>query len=158
MVRIRKTGWKTAYVVVGWLVVTAVGWLVYGLGLSAPLLSVVGSVLFLALVLVGARIFRGQDEPVTPPRAWWRMTAKPTAGFVLGTYFALSLLWDVVLAILDPTGQFPGRRNADVTTVVLGAIGSAPLVFLYLNSSIRLVRNPPAVAPEALPAWKPIKR
>ncbi|WP_440710858.1 hypothetical protein [Herbiconiux sp. YIM B11900] len=158
MLRIRKTGWKIVYIVVGWVVVTAVGWPIYGLGLPTPLLSVIASVLFLAYVLLGVRVFRGRDEPIVPARAWWRMTAKPTAGFVLGAYFALSLVYEVVLAIVDPAGRFPGRPDADVFTFILNLIGTAPLVYLYLNSSIRLVRSPPAVVPAPLPAWKPMKR
>lgn len=158
MLRIRKTGWKTVYIVVGWIAVAVLGWVISGLGIPTPLLSLIGSVLFLGFVLVGTRIFRGRHEPILPARAWWRMTAKPTAGFVLGTCFALSLVYDVVLAVVDPAGQFPGRRNIDLSTSILNILGTASLAYLYLNSSIRLVRNPPVVAPEPLPKWKPLKR
>lgn len=156
MLRIRKTGWKTLYIVVGWVAVVVLSEAVRPLGISALVAAGLRSVLFLAFVVVAARVFRGHGEALSAPRAWWRMTARPAAGFVLGSYFSVTVLADLVLAFASSGAPSSGRFAP--TALVVDAIATAPLVFLYLNSSIRLVRNPPTVAPEALPAWKPIKR
>ncbi len=85
---------------------------------------IVWSVLSAVLIVVLARSFRGIDEPVEPPRAWWRLTAYPKAGWWLG---ALHLL-----AVAAPlTGTW---RPGDIVDVV----SSAGLGVAFLNSSIRL--------------------
>lgn len=63
---------------------------VVGLTLNALAGSVVAAVIELALVAFCSRVFRGTDEAVGAPRAWWRMTAGPRAGWVLTALFAVS--------------------------------------------------------------------
>jgi hypothetical protein len=48
----------------------------------------VGAVLEMVMVVIAARSFRGSGEPVSPQRLWWRMTARPTSGFLLSVLFA----------------------------------------------------------------------
>jgi hypothetical protein len=47
---------------------------------------------FVAWVVVGVRVFRGRGEQVEAPRAWWRMTARPLAGFVLAAVLGLGVV------------------------------------------------------------------
>ena len=78
---------KVGYVV-GAVVIEVLGMLLLAaLGVPESLAPFIGSLWFLAIVVVGVRVFRGPDEPVEPPRAWWRMTARPFAGFLLAAYF-----------------------------------------------------------------------
>ncbi|MES1169058.1 MAG: hypothetical protein ABUL47_00040, partial [Leifsonia sp.] len=50
---------------------------------------VVGHLLFLALVVIAVRSFRGSREPVERPRAWWRMTGTVRSGVVMAVLFVL---------------------------------------------------------------------
>lgn len=81
--------------------------------------------LWLAAVIVLARSFRGIGEPVRPPRAWWKLTSRPRAGFLLGAMYLLSSL-----TLLAPTLQSPSGWAAGVNALFLGAA--------FLNSSVRL--------------------
>lgn len=46
----------------------------------------------LATVASFTRVFRGENEAIGPPRKWWRMTAEPTSGFVMGALFGSSVV------------------------------------------------------------------
>ena len=54
-------------------------------------------------------IFRGRDEPVEPPRAWWRMTAWPTLSRRLGILFAVLTAVGVVGVALARWRAFAAR-------------------------------------------------
>lgn len=130
--RIRKTRWKLVYIVVG------TGLLAGIAHLLAPLLevtsaAVLGDILFLLFSLGGARAFRGRGEPIEPPRAWWRMTSRPTAGLVLGGLLTLSLAQSVYGAFTESAGM--------LSRTVPDAILVAVLAGLYVNSSVRLLRR-----------------
>lgn len=133
--RIARTRWKIAYIVVGYLVVAAFEWLV-----PLPYLAhyVIASLLMLVYIGLAVRSFRGRDEPTAPPRAWWRKTARPRAGLWLAALFIAASL-----ATLDGTTHpAPGYGIADAAQALV--IGLA-----YLQSSIRLLRSRrarPAVA------------
>jgi hypothetical protein len=148
-VRIRKTPWKVLYLVGGLVVVEAVDQLIVALDLVQPLAKILIMLLFLAFVLVGARSFRGAGEAIEPPRVWWRMTARPTSGFLIATLSALFAGFAVVLLVLRP-GDY-------VVNNVGSGIGYAIVAAFYLHSSIRLIRNPPAQIDEGLPTWKALK-
>ena len=79
---------KTSYVVASYVVAVLV---LFGVGLTAGLVaaSVVWGIMLLATVGVAVRTFRGDDESLTAPRAWYRMSARPTSGFVFAAVFLL---------------------------------------------------------------------
>lgn len=150
MLRIRKTGWKFVYIVVGEGLILAIGFLILR-GLPQPIPPIVGNLLTLAFYFVATRSFRGQGEPIEPPRVWWRVTSKPKAGFVLGSFLAFSLIVSVIQELVKPDASFAFN--------VGGLLVSAFLAVVYFNSSIRLVQNPPETVaePEPLEKFKPIK-
>jgi hypothetical protein len=149
MLRIRKTRWKVAYIVVGVGLILLINGLFLSHVLPRPVDAVVGNLFTVLLYFGGARSFRGSREPVAPARAWWRMTSRPTAGFVIGALLSVSFASDI----------FSFSRPAGFTfTYVLGAIVDLLMAFLYFHSSIRLRRTPPETVaePSSLPHWKPI--
>lgn len=134
--RLRQKRWKLAYIVVG---------LALGLGLNYLLLrldiDVVTSALSgftqLAWVYFATRIFRWRNEMYLAPRAWWRMTGRSTAGFVLSALWLWGVLNSVALLLV---GQ----------NLAVWAFGTAPLIVLttlYVVSSIRLFRQEPRREP-----------
>lgn len=82
------------------------------------------AVLGSALIVVIARSFRGWDEPVVPPRAWWRLTARPRAGWWLALMYLLAALAPI------NRGWHPELLVGGLTSLLLGVA--------FLNSSIRL--------------------
>lgn len=114
--------------------------------------SVVAVLAFWAWIVVGARLFRGDDEPVDPPRAWWRLTAKPTAGFVIAGLLGVQVLGAVVTAWVAGLATDAGVRS-DVVTAGVAASGAATsgaaafaaavAAVAYLHSSIRLRAEEP---------------
>ena len=150
MIRIRKTRWKLVYIVSGVLLGGFAG-LALAPAFSPAVYAVGANVFFLLLYLGGVRSFRGPGEPLKPPRAWWRMTSRPRAGFVVGSLLVLSVVNEVYLAMTG-AGNF-------TFSYALGAVVDGSLGLLFLRSSIQLRRFPPKMAPEpvAAPRWKPIK-
>ena len=133
MLRIVKTRYKLLYTLTCVLLIGAVApawW-----GPPWTLVSIViGNVIFLAFLIVGVRSFRGRGEPVAPKRAWWRLTARPTAGFVIAgvsAWFALGFVVSIVLGTdLGPL---------DMLDAVINIVLMCVLVLAYLNSSLRLL-------------------
>jgi hypothetical protein len=116
-----KVGYVVAATVIGILLTLVL--VTFGLPDTAvPFVAAVG---FLVMVVVGVRLFRGEDEPVEPPRAWWRMTARPFAGFLLAAYFVA----DGLLA--RPT---VGSGPDVLGTVLMLLVASA-----YVGSSVTLL-------------------
>lgn len=149
MLRIRKKRWKAAYFAAFFVAANLVISLVWPV--VSPTVARLVLVALTVLVYAGAvRTFRGRGESIAPPRAWWRMTARPTAGFLLGAFYILSVVWGVVSTIVEYPGEFP----VSFWTVIPLTIGA-----LFLNSSIRLVRFPPVPVPDPvrLAKRKPIK-
>ena len=81
-------------------------------------------VVSMVAVVAIARSFRGWDEPVAPPRAWWRLTARPVAGWWLAVLYLLAAATPV------NRGWHPELLLDGVTSLLLG--------LAFLNSSIRL--------------------
>ncbi|WP_308464766.1 hypothetical protein [Rathayibacter soli] len=135
MLRIRKTRWKVAYIVVAVVLATTLNGFVFSRFLPTPVAAILSNAVTLLLYFGGARSFRGAGEPVEPPRAWWRMTARPTAGLVIGSLLTLS----VTLDVFGTASRAPGYEFSNFLNTVVDAV----LVVFYVHSSIRLVRSPP---------------
>ncbi|MBN9629916.1 MAG: hypothetical protein J0I18_04820 [Actinobacteria bacterium] len=75
-------------------------------------------------IVAFARSCRGWSEPVAPPRAWWRLTARPLAGW-----------WLAGLHLFAVAAPFVQGRPLEVD---LAGITSLFLGLAFLNSSIRL--------------------
>ncbi|WP_374008903.1 hypothetical protein [Leifsonia sp. LS-T14] len=98
--------------------------------LLRPGLPVVAAELILqvestALLVALARSFRGADEPVAPPRPWWRLTARPLAGWWLGGLH--------LLAVVDVAFESPHSVAEWMSVPAFVFLGLA-----FVNSSIRL--------------------
>ena len=130
--RVMSPGHKVGFIVGEWL---AVYWLVVVLNLVLPATVVVGieAVVDTVAIVTMARSFRGAGEPVAPPRPWWRLTARPRAGWWLAALYLLpgparvegTLSEMVVHGTADPA-----RMVSALMSLALGAA--------FLNSSIRL--------------------
>ena len=154
MLRIRKKRWKIAYIVIGVGFVAVLNGAVVSRLFSDPVSAVLANVIYVLPFFCGVRSFRGSDEPITPPRAWWRMTSRPRAGFVLGAFLVLTTANSVF-------GVVSGSTNPPLAGVLSAVVG-ALLAFLYISSSIRLLRNPPQTerqhSVQGLLHWTPFKR
>jgi|GEM_PF-782629 len=75
------------------------------------------------------RNFRDEDiESPDEPRLWWRMTARPTSGFVFGALFIGQGLWVA----------FTGFQSPDAWALVLGATTEAFIGAMFLRLSLKL--------------------
>lgn len=128
--RITRKRWKAVYLVGGLSILLVLAGALEGL--PDDLDFSIGNLLSLGFLLTAIRTFRGRDEAVEPPRAWWRATARPTAGFVLGAFFALSSLLTFAPEVY---GVFPSMGWI-IVDIVLNTLTAA----FFLHSSIRLRR------------------
>ncbi|MBF4571557.1 hypothetical protein ITJ64_03420 [Herbiconiux sp. VKM Ac-1786] len=130
---------KFLYVLVGWIAVLLINLLV--VALVGP---VVGPVLYVVVlfgwILVGARIFRVPEEPIEPPRPWWRLTGRPTAGFVLAALFALQAITNQLTLVLSDRGRAGAGAGDDggVASITVVTVACAIAAVAYLSSSLRL--------------------
>ena len=85
------------------------------------------AILVLGLVVLLTRWFRGENES-DQPRAWWRMTAYPPAGFVLSAWFFLTGISTLVFF-----------EFWIMPVVWLSWAASTAIAIGYLNSSMRLI-------------------
>ncbi|MEN0084702.1 MAG: hypothetical protein AAGC66_08030 [Leifsonia sp.] len=84
-------------------------------GLLSPAIgAATGTIATAAAVVVAARCFRGADEPVAPPRHWWRMTGTQAAGYLGAVLFAVGGLCNI-------GAQGPGVATGCVSLVIAGA-------------------------------------
>lgn len=147
----RITSWwgKLLYVFCTWFVAgRLLLWLFDLLGGPAQAWSVISVVFDLAILVIGARIFRGKGEPIAPPRPWWQMTARKNLSRRLGITFVvftgLLVLWLVLSLVLGRSLHYSSNEIAsDFVYVVVPA-------FLYLNSAARLKPEP---KPEQFPPY-----
>lgn len=148
MIRLRKTRWKIAYILVGVVSLVAIEIVIRPLMVPNSMYAVVANSLTVLLYFGGVRSFRGLGEHIEPPRAWWRMTSRPRAGYIIGTLLVLNSANGVVVANTE--------RPELMFDVVLGVVVDASLAFLYFRSSTRLRKAPPRTVQE-VPRWKPLK-
>ena len=123
--RITTAQAKVGYVVAATLIGFLLSLLLFALGLPDAVVPLIAAIGFVLMIGIGVRVFRGDDEPVEPPRAWWRMTARPFAGFLLAAYFVA----DGLLARPTVSSGF------DVAGTVLMLIVAAA----YVGSSVTLL-------------------
>lgn len=125
-VRIQSAQAKATYLSVGLIIVVAASVM-----LAVPAGTPPGIVAYIALstawIIIGVRTFRGDGEPIRPPRAWWRMTNKPTAGFVIAALLLVHAVATATQLGQDSTGVLGFSIVFDV--VVAG---------FYLHSSMKL--------------------
>lgn len=126
--------WRKVAFVASWVVVNyATGWAL-GFLTSSMLSLIIGIALSLLFLIVGVRVFRGRNENVLHPRPWWRMTARPPAGYVLAVLFFLYAVYFLI--------PYIGRGIRNFPLSVLDSAISGPIAFivavLYLHSSLRL--------------------
>ena len=137
--RLTQRRWKAIYIVGGYLVIFVVNVLLPqggGVAIMTLILDVVW-------IYGGTRIFRGAGELIQPPRPWWRMTASPRAGFVLGILvFAPAVIFYIALVATEPF----------VAAWWLFMLENAVWAVLYISSSVRLARG---AAPEATASSRP---
>jgi hypothetical protein len=148
MIRLRKTRWKVAYILIGVIALAAIEIAIQPLMISNPMSAVVANSLTVLLYFGGVRSFRGLGEPIEPPRAWWRMTSRPRAGYIIGSLLVLSSANGVLVAITGPREL--------IFNVAISVVVDASLAFLYFRSSTRLRKAPPRTVQE-VPRWKPLK-
>lgn len=101
-------------------------------------LGLITSALQIAWIYYLTRAFRGLPEDPMSARPWWRMTARPKAGFVLGVLFAV----EASLRLVDLVG------GSSLAIDLPGFVSNGAIAALYLSSSTRLVARP-AVATQA---------
>ena len=110
---------------------------------ASSAVSLLFGVAFTSLAFVVAvRTFRGRAEPIASPRPWWRATARPTAGFVLG---ALTI-WgaaDEVWLLVDE----PAMGVIAWVARVLSLLQFILIAGYFINSSVRLRALPPERKP-----------
>jgi quinol-cytochrome oxidoreductase complex cytochrome b subunit len=131
--RIVKWQYKLLFAVAGYLLVATLVWLIPVHGAGA---IIEADVFYVALVLAGARIFRGRSEDIRTPRAWWRMTSKRPLSKGLGILFSVISALNTVAAI---SNTILGRQSLTAAQFASAAL-YAFLAFLYVNSAVRLNR------------------
>jgi hypothetical protein len=129
-VRITSAPVKAATIVAACIVITFVVAFV-GFGVSPTAGALAGTALVVVAVVFCTRTFRGDSEVTVPPRAWWRLTERPTSGFVLFGLFAVQAVWVAVQ---------PGT-SGDLAARIAGAIVAGLIAVAFLGSSVRLVRE-----------------
>ena len=140
--RIVRWELKTLYIVVAWIVGFVVAGLLRSLGSPTVVLESANALTTFVPFALAVRIFRGRDEPVEPPRAWWRMTAWPTLSRRLGILFAVLAACGVLGLVLAAAGvaAYQPTVEGGIATIVSGTVQVVVLAFLYLNSAIRMSR------------------
>lgn len=128
--RLVNAGWKLIYIVGG-------GILTFGLFRLINLIPSDIATAWLTTVIQSAwiyyatRIFRGPGELLNEPRPWWRMTARPTAGYVLGAVMLLGVGSSLFGFVREPSFLWLN---------ITGVIEFGLFAYLYFASSIRLTR------------------
>ena len=131
-VRIVRKRYKALYVAGGIVVVAIVENYFFAFlpGLIAHILDALAQAAF---VLSATRCFRSPGEPLAAPRAWWRATGRPAAGYVLAVLFGIGTF---VTAVTEPRGAAENVPGWWLNVALTLAIG-----LYYLHSSIRLSRE-----------------
>ena len=122
--------WKALYVVGGFFVTFGIFRVINFLP-NELVTATLTTVVQVAWIYYATRIFRGEEELLVSPRPWWRVTARPRAGFTLAA------LW-----VISAAGSLYSIFTSDryVITYASSVIEFTALTALYLYSSIRLLR------------------
>ncbi|KFF58889.1 hypothetical protein JF66_15190 [Cryobacterium sp. MLB-32] len=125
--RIESAQGKVSYIALGYVVgiCEAVG---FAMALGWPTAAALVAISVLAWVSLGARMFRGDNETLATPRAWWRMTARPRSGFLLAIVFLSQGAY---------LGVTSGQRIETELFLAMAAL-NALIAAAYLHSSVRL--------------------
>jgi len=134
--RITHWGWKLAYVVAVLVVGPTPAQLGTALG-SYEIGFVIGTVVRTGLILLAARIFRGHDEAVAPPRPWWQMTARPKLSRRLGILFAVLFALNLIGVVLGVVGVIEPTPPA---VAIASLLETGLFAYLYLGSAAKLRR------------------
>ncbi|WP_431277762.1 hypothetical protein [Leifsonia poae] len=121
---------KIIYVIGGYAVLLVLNVFVFQQLVNATFDVLIVAVLNIAYVTIGVRTFRGADENREDPRAWWRATARPAAGFWIGSGLAVA----AGISLLGALASKP--VDAFIPTVAF--LVYAALAAFYLHSSYRL--------------------
>lgn len=113
--------------------------------LPFPWIHLATYILGVATVLYGARIFRGWNEDILAPRAWWRMTARRPLSRNLGVlsivgagFVTFSIVSDVIQISQPKDIADLAAGIDDLSGGVSSFLLYATLAYLYLNSASRL--------------------
>jgi len=129
-VRITTITGKITYIVGVYALILVLNVFLFARVLNQTFDLLVITVLNLAYVIVGVRIFRGAGENRADPRPWWRATARPAAGFWIGGLLA-------ALAFISGVGAF-GSKPENAFLPAVACLCYAALAAFYLHSSVRL--------------------
>ena len=125
-IRIVDTGRKAATIVAMLLAISLLG-LTMALAVDESVGVAATAVLMVAAVALCGRTFRGPSEEPAPPRSWWRLTERPTAGFILGALFAARAI------------SYLTVENRDSSVLLSSACAvTALLAAAFVHSSVRL--------------------
>lgn len=133
----RITTWwgKLIYVFGAWvLAVRILDWLFGLVGVAGLAASITFLIYDVAVLLIGARIFRGKGEPVATPRPWWQMTARQRLSSNLGSWLAVL----TALATIGLVCSFLTHVVGSSLDYVLMLLYFGVPAYLYLNSATRL--------------------
>lgn len=135
--RIVRWELKLLYAIGVWAIGFPLGALLTAVSIPVFLGNVLLSVVTIAGMLLGARIFRGKGEAIEPARPWWRMTARPTLSRRVGIAFTIGAVLALIFAILKAFGVGIGQGLTLLDWIdVLLFYGA--LAYWYLNSAVRL--------------------
>jgi hypothetical protein len=129
-VRIVTITGKIIYVIGGYTALLVLNVFLFQQLVNATMDVLIVAVLNIAYVLIGVRTFRGIEENREDPRAWWRATARPAAGFWIGAGLAVG----AAISLLGALASSP--EDAFVPTIACLVYGA--FAAFYLHSSYRL--------------------
>lgn len=136
-------GWRVGFVVACFALVMVYDFM-FDNPLSGPSIDPVFAQLFSFIGVVGfwvccARMFRGPQEELVPPRPWWKMTYGSPASWLLATAVGAGLIYSIVRICL-------GTVFSDLYSPALNVLQGVELIFnaslcaLLVNSAIRIQR------------------
>lgn len=131
--RVTSPTGKLGALVAGWVLILLAGLgttLTAGFELGA---TAIGA-LTLVLVVLCARSFRADGEPVEPPRPWWKLTGGVRSGLVVAALFAVQAI-SLASSSLDSDSRGP---------FLLWSLVYLGVAALFTNSSLRLRAFPAA--------------
>ena len=142
-IRIVKWYFKLLYAAGVWFAGYPVIAVVELTGAPSFVASAANTLVTLAGILLGARLFRGRGEPIARARPWWQMTARRSLSRALGLVALLFVLSSLIGLL---SAAFGVKRSIELVQplpeYILTAGFACVLAFLYLNSAARLPKPP----------------